>query len=146
MEVDIVTGITIERGRAEVAAYAAEPGNATSWYRNIKSVEWRTPPPLQVGSRIAFIAQFLGRRLAYTYEVREMARGERLVMSTTDGPFAMETTYAWADTEGGTRMTLRNRGHPAGFSRLVAPFMTAAIRRANRQDLRRLKDLLENDR
>jgi hypothetical protein len=56
----------------------------------------------------------------------------------------METTYTWADTRsGGTKMTLRNRGQPAGFSKLVAPLMEAAMRRANRKDLERLKKLLE---
>ena len=61
------------------------------------------------------MAQFLGRRLAYMYEVRELVPGERLVMSTSDGPFPMETTYTWADAgPGATHMTLRNRGEPAG--------------------------------
>lgn len=56
----------------------------------------------------------------------------------------METTYAWESTaSGGTRMTLRNPGTPRGFSRLVAPFMASAMRRANQKDLARLKALLE---
>jgi uncharacterized membrane protein len=144
MAVDVQTAIEIERPRTEVAAYAADPNNATAWYKNIKSVEWKTTPPLAVGSRVAFVARFLGRRLEYTYEIAEYTPGERLVMSTAYGPFAMETTYAWTDTaSGGTTMTLRNRGEPEGFSKLVAPLMTTAMRRANRKDLRRLKEILE---
>lgn len=133
----------IPRRRAEVAAYAADPTNATAWYENIDAVEWKTPPPLTVGSQVAFVARFLGRRLAYTYEITDYRPGERLVMRTSSGPFAMETTYTWEDTsDGGTLMTLRNAGDPAGFSRLYAPVMAAAMRRANRQDLRQLKDIL----
>ena len=144
MPVDVTTEIEIDLPRAQVAAYAADPDNATAWYEKIRSVEWQTQPPLAVGSRMAFVAQFLGRRLAYTYEVREHAPGERFVMSTAEGPFPMETTYTWVDAAGGgTRMTLRNAGEPAGFSRLVAPLMAGAMRRANRADLRRLKALLE---
>lgn len=144
MSLDVRTEIEIARARPEVAAYAADPDNATAWYRNIKSVEWRSAKPLAVGSRIAFVAQFLGRRLAYTYEVTEHVPGERFVMRTAEGPFAMETTYAWSDAPGGgTRMTLRNRGTPSGFSRVVAPVMAAAVRRANRKDLARLKAILE---
>lgn len=67
-------------------------------------------------------------------------------MRTSEGPFPMETTYTWAPTaEEGTHMTLRNRGEPAGFSKLLAPFMAPAMRRANRKDLAALKSILERD-
>ena len=144
MAIDVDTEITIARPRDEVAAYACDPDNATTWYANIESAEWQTPRPLAVGSRFAFVARFLGRRLSYVYEVKEMTPGERFVMATTEGPLAMETTYTWADAgEGTTLMRLRNRGEPSGFSRLVAPFMATAVRRANRKDLARLKEVLE---
>lgn len=144
MTVDVKTEIVIDRPRDRVAGYAGDPTNAPEWYVNIKSVEWQTPPPLAVGSQVAFVAQFLGRRLAYTYEIVDFIAGERLVMRTAEGPFPMETTYTWEATEaGGTTMTLRNRGEPRGFSKLVAPVMAAAMRRANRKDLARLKAVLE---
>ena len=144
MPVDVTSDITIARPRAEVASYASDPGNATDWYENIKAVEWRSAPPLAVGTRVAFVATFLGRRLDYTYEVRELVPGKRLVMSTDEGPFPMETTYEFADAPGGaTRMTLRNRGEPSGFSKMAAPLMAKAMRRENGADLRRLKALLE---
>jgi hypothetical protein len=110
---------------------------------NIRSVQWQTPRPLQIGSRFAFVAQFLGRRLEYVYQVVEYTPDKRLVMRTADGPFPMETTYEWEPTETATRMTLRNRGTPSGFSRIMAPFMSAAMRRANQKDLAALKALLE---
>ena len=144
MIVDILTEIVIYQPLGKVAAFAADPDNAPAWYVNIKSVEWKTAPPLIVGSRIAFVAEFLGRRLEYVYDVVEYKPGERLVMRTSEGPFPMETTYEWRSTpSGGTRMTLRNRGTPSGFSSLVAPFMALAMRRANRKDLENLKALLE---
>jgi uncharacterized membrane protein len=144
--VDVETSVVIERPRAEVAAYAADPTNAPAWYVNIKSVEWKTPPPARVGSRIAFVAHFLGRRMAYTYEISELIADAKLVRRTSEGPFPMETIYTWEDApNGATRMTLRNRGNPGGFSTLVAPFMAAAVRRANRKDLQALKARLEAD-
>ena len=144
MAVDVRTQIEIAAPRAAVAAFAGDPDNATRWYQNIRSVEWETEPPLQLGSRVAFVASFLGRRLAYTYEVVELAPTERLVMRTAQGPFPMTTTYEWEDAAGGTRMTLRNAGDPAGFARIGAPMLARAMRRANEQDLRRLKELLED--
>lgn len=147
MTVDVLTEIVIDRPRSEVAAYAADPSNAPQWYANIKAVEWKTEPPLRVGSRLAFVAQFLGRRLAYTYEVVELVPAALLVMRTAEGPFPMETTYAFESISANrTKMTLRNRGEPSGFSRVVAPLMTSAMRRANQKDLARLKSLVERAR
>jgi hypothetical protein len=143
--VDVETEIEINRPRDEVAAFASDPSHVTAWYKNIKAVEWETPPPAAVGSRLRFRAQFLGRQLEYTYEVRENIPGRRFVMSTAQGPFPMETTYSWEDSAAGaTRMTLRNRGEPSGFAAVAAPVMALAIRRANEADLRRLKALLEH--
>jgi len=142
--VDVLTEIDIDRPVAEVAAYAADPSNAPEWYVNIISVDGKTTPPPQVGTTVAFVARFLGRRLAYTYEIAELDPGTRLVMRTRDGPFPMETTYTWSATgAGSTHMTLRNQGEPAGFSKLLAPVITPAMRRANRKDLAALKAILE---
>jgi hypothetical protein len=142
--VDVLTEIEISRPRAEVAGFVSDPDNAVIWYQNIEAVTWKPPKRLTVGSRIAFVARFLGRRLAYTYEIKDLIPSERLVMATAEGPFPMETTYTWSDTsEGGTRMTLRNRGEPAGFSKVAAPLLASAMRRANRKDLDRLKQIIE---
>jgi uncharacterized membrane protein len=142
--VDVQTEIVIDRPCEAVSAYAADPSHAPEWYVSIDSAEWRTEPPLRVGSRIAFAASFLGRRLAYTYEIVEFEPGRRLVMRTAEGPFPMETTYTWQPhPSGGTTMTLRNRGEPTGFAKLGAPAISAAMRRAIGKDLRRIKALLE---
>jgi uncharacterized protein YndB with AHSA1/START domain len=142
--VDVQTEIIIDLPCTQVASYAADPSNAPEWYVNITSVAWQTPPPLAVGSRLEFVAQFLGRRLAYTYEIVDLVPGKRLTMRTAEGPFPMETTYTWEPRDdGGTRMTLRNRGEPSGFTKMAAPLMAAAMRRANLKDLAGLKARLE---
>ena len=145
MNVDVSTEIVIKRPREQVAAYSADPDNAPIWYDNIKVVQWESQPPLALGSRIAFVATFLGRRLAYTYEIIDFQPGSRLVMSTQEGPFPMETTYIWEDAaDGATRMTLRNRGSPSGFSNLVSPLIASNMRRTNQKDLAKLKEILES--
>ena len=138
------TEIEIQRPRRDVADYASNPDNAMAWYGHIREVSWSKARPLGVGSRIVFAAKFLGKQLDYVYEVKELQPGERFVMATAEGPFPMETTYSWEDTEdGGTKMFLRNRGQPKGFSRVTAPLLVRAMRRANDKDLRRLKAVLE---
>lgn len=145
MLVDVCADIAIARPLEVVASYAADPTHAPEWYDNIESIEWKTPPPVRLGSQVAFVARFLGRELRYTYEITELVPDERLVMRTAQGPFPMETTYTWAAVDAGTtRMTLRNRGEPAGFSKAAAPFMAMAMRRANRRDLAKLRAILES--
>jgi uncharacterized membrane protein len=144
--VDVTVEITINRPIEDVAQYAADPANAPDWYVNIRSVDWKSTPPVVVGSRFAFVARFLGRTLAYTYEVVDFEPHERLVMRTAEGPFPMETIYTWQRAgSSATHMTLRNRGEPSGFSKVVAPFMAIAMRRANQNDLAKLKAILEAD-
>ena len=144
MIVNVLSEISIALPREVVAEFAVNPDNAPVWYKNIKSVEWKTVPPAKIGSKIAFVAHFLGRRMVYTYEITELVPGERLTMRTSEGPFPMETIYTWMDTAGGgTRMTLRNRGNPKGFSLIVAPFLSIAMRSANRKDLALLKHALD---
>lgn len=143
--VDVLTKIVIDCPREKVADYAADPDNAPDWYVNIQSAEWRTPKPLAVDSQIAFVAQFLGRQLAYVYQIIDYIPGEKLLMRTADGPFPMETTYTWETIgDNSTLMTLRNRGNPTGFSKFMAPFMTMAMKRANRNDLRKIKHIVES--
>lgn len=141
--VDIRSEVHIQRPVEFVAGYATDPGNAPAWYDNIRSVEWRTDPPLRVGTVVSFVASFLGRRLAYDYEVVEHDPSRRFVMRTSEGPFPMETSYEFEPSGSGTRMVLRNRGTPTGFSRLAGALLRPAMRRANRKDLAKLKAILE---
>lgn len=144
--IDVSSSITIDRPISEVAAFAANPENAPRWYKNITAVEWKGVSMLRTGARVAFVAKFLGRRLEYTYEIVEWIPNRRLVMRTADGPFPMETTYEWTELSAdATHMRLRNRGTPSGFSALLRPVMAFAVKRANAEDLRLLKSLMERE-
>lgn len=125
--VDVLTETVIRRPVTVVAAFAETRATPRVVRRHRLRRVGQTPPPVAVGTRMAFVARFLGRRLTYAHEVTELVPRERLVMRTTNGPFPMETTYTWESLDAGaTRMTLRNRGRPA-----------------NRKDLAELRTLLE---
>jgi hypothetical protein len=141
--VDVTTSIDIAAPLNKVTGYAMNQDHAPEWYANIKAIEWRTPKPMTLGSKFAFVAHFLGRKLSYVYEVVELQE-DRMVMKTADGPFPMETTYKFEKlNDRSTRMTLRNRGIPSGFSKLFSPFLAIMMRKANNKDLRSIKQIIE---
>ena len=147
MPVEITTEIVIDRPRDEVAAFAADPDNATAWYEHVKRVVWRTKRPLAVGTRIGFMAESLGKQLEFVYEVTTLVPGERLVMRSEEGRFPMETIYAWRDEPGGgTRMSLTNHAEPRGLGRVSAVLLRRSMRSSNAKDLSRLKGVLESNR
>jgi len=145
MSVDVTVSTQIARTPADVSAYCCDPDNDTSWYVNIKEVNWLSEKPARVGTKVARVAHFMGKKIAYTYVVEEMVAGEKLVMSALDSPFPMTTTYTWEDAgDGTTRMVLRNQGDPGGFfGKLTAPLMSMQMKSATTKDLARLKQILE---
>jgi uncharacterized membrane protein len=142
--VDVEVEATIARPRAEVAAFAMTPENETRWIGGIAASRMVTAPPLRVGSEVARVASFLGRRIDYALRVVEHEPGRIIVMDSVRGPFPMRVTYAFADDAGGgTRVRNRVEGEATGFYGLAAPLMAGAVRRSLRRDLATLKRIME---
>jgi uncharacterized protein YndB with AHSA1/START domain len=137
MDQDVLTQIVIDRPRSEVADYVSDPENATEWSQHVSKAEWKSPKPLSAGSEFAFEARVGDEKRAYTYQVTEYVPGESLVMSSESGSSPMETRYRFSDTDsGGTKIELRNVMHD--------PDLASALEIDNRQDLARLKSILED--
>ena len=75
MNVDVSSEIVIRRPRTEVATYSANPDNAPAWLVNIKTVEWKTPPP--VYSRITDCLRRSFPRAAAGLHLRGCGTGSR---------------------------------------------------------------------
>jgi uncharacterized protein YndB with AHSA1/START domain len=141
--VDVTVETTIDLPREEVAAYATDPANDTSWILALTSACSLTDGPVGTGTRVERIASFLGRRIEYVNEVTELEPGTRLAMRSVKAPFPMEVVYEFEDAEGGTLMRIHNRGEAGGFYKLAGPVLSAAVRRGVARDLAELKRLLE---
>lgn len=146
MVVDVATEVTIARPREIVADYAVDPDHIMAWYQAVESMRWETEPPLQVGTRLALEAHFVGRHLAYTLEVREHTPGEHFRMVTVAGPIEMDVTYTFTDTpDGGTLVRLHYVGGPRrAAAKLAGPLLARALRRALQRDLTLLKARVES--
>src|SRR3954454_21500284 len=154
----VSTDVTVEqqiaRPRAEVAAYASDWRNDPSWIRALTDVRLGaepplhggrrgTEPPFSVGSRVARVAQFLGRRMEYVNEVTEWGPGERLAMRSVKAPFPMTVVYEFEDAGDGSLMRIRATGDATGFYRLAGPLLSLQVRRGVAGDLAQLKEVLE---
>ena len=145
MVIDVSSHIQIRRPRDEVGAYALNLDNARKWVGNLSSLEWITPPPLAVRSRISLVTELFGHRLKAAYEIVSLAPAERLVMRA-ERPFPIEVRYTLESiTAASTHMAVRGRADPGGFLRLLTPMIAEELRESYHGDLLRLKRILESE-
>lgn len=144
MAIDVTAELTIRQARAAVAAYAMDPERERTWIGGIKEMHLQTPLPLAVGSRVARVASFAGRRVDYVLEVVALETNALLDMQSVQAPFPMRVTYSFADVPGGgTVAGIRIRGGGGGAMAVLGPLTGWMVRRNISADLRRLKALLE---
>jgi uncharacterized protein YndB with AHSA1/START domain len=145
VSIDITAETVIARPRDEVAAYMTDPAHDPAWIGGIREARLEGEPPLRAGSRVARVATFLGRRIAYVNQVTELSP-TRLDMRSVQSPFPMRITYEFEPRDGDRATTVRNRvrGDTGRFfARAVGPLMAPLVRRSVRRDLERLRTILE---
>jgi hypothetical protein len=147
-QITVSTDVTVETiaaaPRADVAAYAIDWRNDREWIGALSDVRLVTEPPFGVGSRVARVASFRGKRMEYVNEVIELEPERRLVMRSVRSPFPMTVTYEFADAAGGTSIRIRAQGDVSGFYKLGGPLLSRAVRRSIEKDLARLKATVES--
>jgi Polyketide cyclase / dehydrase and lipid transport len=151
VSIDITAEVAIHRALRDVAAYMIDPAHDPEWIGGVREARMETPPPLAVGSRVARVAHFLGRRVEYVNEVVELDPERVLDMRSVRAPFPMRVTYSFeagADAAAGgagatTVVRNRVRGAPGGFFALFGPLLAPLVKRSVQKDLERLRDVLE---
>ncbi|MCH8062630.1 MAG: SRPBCC family protein [Chloroflexi bacterium] len=142
MAIDVRAEVQIARTREDVAAYVVNPENDALWIGGIESARMLTEPPVGVGTRVARVASFMGKRIEYTPEVVAYEANSLLTMRT-DRPFDMLISNEFEDSDGGTLARIRIQGVGSRFFRLAAPLLGPAVKRNIKSDLRNLKAILE---
>ncbi len=143
MSTRVDESIEIRSPRTDVARYMFDWRNDPEWIGGISEARHLDDGDLRVGSRVARVASFLGRRIEYVLEVEELAPDARLAMRSVAGPFPMTVEYELAEGSGATRARIRVGGDAGGFYRLARPLLNRAAARSIARDLRRLKERLE---
>jgi uncharacterized membrane protein len=149
VSIDITAEVAIRRPLRDVAAYMIDPAHDPEWIGGVREARMETPPPLAVGSRVARVASFLGRRVEYVNEVVELDPERVLDMRSVRAPFPMRVTYSFeprGDGDGATTTVVRNRvrGAPGGFFAVFGPLLAPMVKRSVQKDLERLRDLMEH--
>src|ERR1700756_4273590 len=139
MPIDVSARELIGANREEVAAYATDPLNDPEWIGGIRDARWLTDPPLRVGSRVARVARFMGRRIEYVLEVVEHDPGRLVAMRSVRAPFPMEVTYRFDDAGDGCRASIEIGGEAGGIYRAMGPLMAPIVRRSIARDLSNLR-------
>jgi carbon monoxide dehydrogenase subunit G len=137
--------IEIERPPAEVFAFLADPANLPRWQPAVVEVSADPPGAFAPGSRLTERRTFLGNSVRSTLEVTALEPDRRLDLTTVEGPVRFRVSHRLESSGDGTRLTLVGEGGPGGALRLAGPLLRRAVNRQARDDLRRLKRLLESD-
>lgn len=143
MGIDVSVQTHIRRPRSQVAAFAMDPGNDTTWIGGISHARALTPAPIGKGTQVERVAGFLGRRIEYVLEVVEHEPEALMAMRSVRSPFPMAVTYRFEEAEGGTLAHLRVEGEAGGFFSLASPLMALMVKRNISRDIEALKAALE---
>jgi uncharacterized membrane protein len=141
--VNVKAETVVARPREEVAAYATDWRNDPEWIGGISEAQQVSGGEFGVGSQVARVASFLGKRIEYVNEVTELEPGRRLAMRSVKGPFPMTVVYEFEDAEGGTLVRVRVGGDASGFYRAAGAVMSRQVKRSITGDVERLKRILE---
>jgi uncharacterized protein YndB with AHSA1/START domain len=137
--------ITIDRPLEEVWEYVVDPANDPVWQGPVVEVLSGTEGPIEVGSEIQEVTQFLGRRFDITFEVTEHEPMTRSAVRSKAGPVAMQGTYRFEPVDGGTRFSMEGETNAHGLFKLAEPVFARMARREWATCCEQLKDILEED-
>jgi uncharacterized protein YndB with AHSA1/START domain len=98
---------------------------------------------VDTGTIFRSIAHLVGRRNIGVFEVTEYELNKKFGFKSIAGPLYLWSTYTFAAFEAGTRVTSSTRVHVGNFFRLEEARLEYMIQKQLKENLRKLKDLLE---
>jgi uncharacterized membrane protein len=143
--VNIKAEIFIEKPILEVFEYISDPNNAIDWLKNTISIQWKTPKPVQLNSKIAVKTNYFGKEMFYMYEVVFIEEGKKIMMKTKEGFLPMMTTYHCIDVDENTTLVkIDVKGNPTGFLKYFSLIINMVMKNSYKKSLLKLKKIVEN--
>ncbi len=141
--IEAETSVVINRPVEKVFAFVNDSENAPQWRSSVLESRQTSEGPIGVGTTLAEVIRFLGRRIESTFEVTEYEPNSKISAKTTSGPIPFEVSRTFESVEGGTRLTVTIEGETGGFFKLAEPLVARMTKRQIETDHANLKDLLE---
>ena len=117
--------------------------NNSQWqYGSLESVQI-SDGGMRVGTLFSSFGHFMGRRIQSSFEVTEFITNESFGFETISGPIQLQTSYSFEAADRGTHIIASSLINPGGFFKLVDPIVARAAKKQFKENLARLKELLE---
>ncbi len=129
---------TIHAAPDNVAQVMFDPDREGEWMAKGGKVEWLTPGPLAVGSRVRHEAGIHGWKMSFVTEVKALDPGHRLELEVVDGADNGVISYQISPTAGGVIATIHVRDE--GMARI--PHSVWARKQQAQENLARLAQVV----
>jgi uncharacterized membrane protein len=143
----IAESIIIHRPCGEVFAYLENRSNDPNWMVSVLESHWLDPDgPTGIGRRGRMVMKIGGRRAEFIDEVTGYEPGQRIAHRTVQGPLQLNTACICEPSGSHCRATVigeADRLVSGPLGRLVEPLLARGVRHSFRNDLARLKQILE---
>jgi uncharacterized protein YndB with AHSA1/START domain len=141
----IESEISVDRPRAEVFGYIAHAEYLPQYVTDFSSVSQVSEGEPGVGTQYSYKMARGGEGTFQWTRFEPESHLEWHGPAVKAGPGSMEPAGWWelSDTASGTNVKLVMAPTPGGLFKLLAPFMSAGMRKGNAQALDRLKQQLE---
>ncbi|MGI8775364.1 MAG: SRPBCC family protein [Actinomycetota bacterium] len=137
------TSVEIDRPVAEVFSYMTDPAHMTEWQSGVEAARHVDSGPTKLGSRLAEVRNFAGKRIETIVEVTAFEPDRRFEIEVVEGPIAYKVETLFSDLGGRTRVDARGRGEQGRLFRFAGPLVAKVAESQLRNDVHRLRDVLE---
>jgi len=127
----------------QVFDFVTTPENDHQWQYGTLAANRLSDGVIKTGTIFRSVGHLLGRRNVATFEVTGYELNKAFGFKALSGPLHLWSTYTFAMTEAGTRITMSTQAHVVDFIHSDEDILEYKIKKQLKENLRTLKDLLE---